>query len=282
MCRAGAASATRTPRSSTLLTASAAAMPATRLPARMRSRRALRSLNGGCPARILLTAAHILQQRRAGVAQPLRQHGDELDQNLRAQTGFFENDTAHVFAGEHPERGFFERHAGRKARLAVYHRHFAERHAGHHRRQQLLLAHQVLLVDVDFAADHQQHIVANVALANDHLPGFRMVDAHVAREQVDVVTVEFGEKLRAADQAEYLIRKCRAAAQVLERGERLAIASRIRNFRHACSTALRWRRSGYCSVSISLIRRRRTPSASVSSSFWLSSQLMQPSVMLCP
>src|SRR5258706_2761387 len=108
-----------------------------------------------------------------------------------------------------------------------------------------------------------------------------MVDAHEACQQVDVFPVELREKLRTAYEAEYLIRKCRAIAQVLEAREQLAIGPAIRVIRHAGSVCA-LNRAGYCSASIGLMRRLRTPSASVSSSFALSSQPMHPSVMLCP
>src|SRR5688572_13650661 len=116
-------------------------------------------------------ALHILEEPRAGLAQPGGKHGYELDQDLRSQAGMVEDDLRHVVTVEHGEHGGLGGDAGGEARLAVDHGHLAQRHAWPHVGHVLLLAAHVALEDVHRAFDDEQHEVAAVVLADDGLAG---------------------------------------------------------------------------------------------------------------
>src|SRR5688572_6646292 len=98
-----------TPRSSSSSTAVA-------VPIVSAARRAARARRAGLRPN-LMDAVEVAHQLRAGLAQARRKHGDELDQDLRAELRALEDDLRHVVAREHAEGRGLGGAARRKARL---------------------------------------------------------------------------------------------------------------------------------------------------------------------
>src|SRR5882672_1769820 len=207
---AGESRCSTTPRSSITSTA---AVTVTAKNWESRLTKKTRRRTGGLRRR---SALHVMEQVGAGLAQALRQQGYKLDQDLGAEARLLEDDLHHAVARQHCKCSGLQPHAGGKARFAVDHRHLAERCAGPDRRHRLEMAVRIGLHDFHPSLNDEQHVIVDVAFADDHLPCFSTVDLHETGQLLDVLAGEVRKEFRVADHVENLLRERGPLSQVFE------------------------------------------------------------------
>src|SRR5437773_1943813 len=166
-----------------------------------------------CARRLLIEQS---QQPLARGAQALREHEDQLHQDLGAEQRLLDDDAGQALAVEHGDQRRLCRDAGGEARLAVDHRHLAERPSAFDHRQRLRRVPAVALLHLDLAFDDHQHEIAAVAFLDDFNARLGAVHLHEMRQQKHLRRRKVLQQRAAGNKRVHLARELGGVAERFE------------------------------------------------------------------